>query len=121
MQVTMQASNTPAHRRMDGLMVFREADGREIISAYASDDNCNGHLFMTWLEARDRSSSGSKKTARDEAKAEAKRNEAADKAALGEVFGALATVLRSRQADAKKNPTATLKRDKRRRRRLFKD
>jgi hypothetical protein len=106
---------------MGDLMIFWE-DGRQIISSYDSSNNCDGPGLCAYIEALDRSSSYGKKTARDEAKAEQRRIHAEDLKVLGPLFGQLAQVIRlSRQADAKKNPAATLKRDKRRRRRLFKD
>jgi hypothetical protein len=106
---------------MGDLLVFRDEDGREIISSYDSSNNCSGAGLMAHIEARGRSNGDAKKAARDEAKAEQRRIHAEDIKVLGPLFGQLAQVIRCRQANAKKNPTATLKRDKRRRRRFFKD
>ena len=104
-------------RRMDGLMVFFEA-GREIISSYDSDNNCSGAGLIAHIERCRQSDATAKQTERAEAKAELRRQEAADKAALGDVFGALATLIRQRRAEASRpaKQPAVLKRHKRRRR-----
>lgn len=112
---------TGAPKRMDGLLVFWE-DGREIISSYGSDDNCDGRGLMAHIERCRQSDASAKQTERAQAKTEAKRIETADKAALGDLFGALATLIRKSVASAKRTPTRPkAKRDKRRRRRLKAD
>lgn len=102
---------------MDGLLVFWE-DRREVISSYGSDDNCDGRGLIAHIDSCRQSDATAKQTERATAKAELKRQEAADKAVLGDVFGALATLIRQRRADASRaaRKPAALKRHKRRRR-----
>jgi hypothetical protein len=102
---------------MDGLLVFFE-NGQEIISSYDSDNNCDGPGLMAHIERCRESDTGTRKAERSATKAAQRRIEAADKAALGETFGALATLIRKNMAAAKQPATkpVALKRHRRRRR-----
>lgn len=100
----------------DGFHYFYE-DGQLVIVNPGSGNLCDPGAMTAWMKARDQNNAAQRKAERATAKAELRRTEAADKAALGEVFGALATLIRQRRAEANRpaRKTAVLKRHKRRR------
>jgi hypothetical protein len=106
----------PGATIVNGMLSFWE-DGREILSSFDSGSNCDGAGLMAHTERCRQADTSAKQTERTAAKAELRRTEAVDKAALGEVFGALASLIRKNMAAAKRRPAAP-KRTQRRRRRL---
>lgn len=118
----MTANNPSLPRHSGDGLSYHYEDGVLVVHNPGSGQLCNPGGLSGWIEARERNSASAKQTVRAIAKAELRRIEAADKAALGEVFGSLATLLRKNMAAAKRSSgkPAALKRTARRRRRHIK-
>jgi hypothetical protein len=106
---------------MDGLLVFWE-DGRQVISSYDSDNNCDGKGLIAYIERGQQSNAGAAKEARKAEAAAIRKQRAEDIKVLGPLYGELAQLIRANLAAAgKAKPPVALKRSNRRRRRLKDD